>query len=250
MEMSRGLVSVGVSRQFVPAFSAGLSFGYDYQNWRFASPTALGGQSPWQDLEQQSISLRLSLALSKTVVTGLQPFVEWASETGVSRADALTYGGLVSVLKVFSPKFILGGGARVYRHFYRVRTTPFVILNWEISKRFRIANAFPAGPAGGGGIEFRYTPGPQYEFAIGGVLRTDRFRLADPGPFPGQVGEVHTVPLFLRASRNLGTKLRVDLYGAGMFDGNIAVTNDNGDKLAEDDYQTVPTVAVSLVGKF
>jgi hypothetical protein len=61
VEMSRALVSASVSRQFVPAFTAALNLGFDYQDWRFGSPAAFGGQAPWQELRQQAVSLRLRL---------------------------------------------------------------------------------------------------------------------------------------------------------------------------------------------
>lgn len=250
MEMSRALLSAGVTRQFVPAFSATLNMSLDYQDWSFGSPTAFGGEAPWQDLRQQAISLRLTQALSKTLVVGVQPFAEWASEPGVARDDALTYGGLASVVKVFSPKLTLGGGAKVQRMFYNVRTTPFFVLNWKVSERFRIANAFPASPAGGGGIEFRYTPSTVWEFGVGGVLRTDRFRLASPGPYPAHIAEIHNKPIFVRVSRNLGGGLRADLYGAGLVGGNIEITDGDGNHVVEDGYATVPAVALSLVGRF
>ena len=250
IEMSRALLSVGVTRQFVPAFSATLNMSLDYQDWKFGTPTAFGSQAPWQDLRQQAMSLRLTQALSKTLVVGVQPFVEWALETGVDLSDAMTYGGLASVVKVFSPKFTLGGGAKVQRMFYNVRTTPFFILNWKISERFRIANAFPASPAGGGGIEFRYTPTTAWEFGVGGVMRTDRYRLANPGPYPAHIAEVHNKPIFLRVSRNLGGGLRADLYGAGLIGGNIEITDGDGNHVVEDGYGTVPALAFSLVGRF
>ena len=250
MEAGRVLLSAGVSRQFVPAFSATLNVGFDRQDWRFGSPPAFGGRAPWQDLEQQTISLRLMQALSKSLVVGIQPFADWASESDVDRDDALTYGGVASVVKVFSPKLTLGAGVKLQRMFYNVRTTPFFVVNWKISERFRIANAFPASPAGGGGIELRYTPASAWEYGVGGVLRTDRFRLANPGPYPAHIAEIHNKPVFLRVSRSLGSGLRADLYGAGMVGGNIEITDGDGNHVVEAGYGMVPTIALSLVGRF
>src|SRR6185503_3513537 len=209
-----------------------------------------GGLSPWGRLQRQGVGLNLSLAFSPTVVVGVTPSVEWALESGANRDDALTYGGVVSMLKVFSPKLVLGAGAKVLRQFYSVKTSPFVIVNWQLTEKLRIANAISSGPLGGGGIELRYTPNERWEFAGGGVQRSDRFRLANGGLYPGEVAEVGSMPLFARASRSLDAKSRIDLYAGALINGSVKIKDSDGNDIATDDREIAPTVALTLSRKF
>jgi hypothetical protein len=131
-----------------------------------------------------------------------------------------------------------------------VKATPFVILNWKLTDRLRVANASPAGPLGGAGVELRYAPTPDWELAGGGVIRSDRWRLQEHGSSTGSVGETSFVPLLARLSRKLGAKARVDLY-AGVVTGNrLKLKNDDGHELAREDYATAPLVSASLSGRF
>jgi hypothetical protein len=146
---SNAALSASVTRQMVAAFAAGISARLSSEDWQFDSPAAFGGSPPWHQLQRSSVGVSLSLALSKTVLIGVSPSLEWALENDAESEDALTYGAVVSALKVLKPDLILGAGASVYRQFYSIKTSPFLIINWKLSEKLRIANALPAGPEGG-----------------------------------------------------------------------------------------------------
>src|SRR6185369_15888060 len=97
-------ISGSVTRQMVPAFAAGISARHVGEEWRMDAPAAFAGQAPWRDLQRSNVGLSLSLALSRSFLVGLNPVVEWAREPDVSADDALTYGAVVSAVKVVNPK--------------------------------------------------------------------------------------------------------------------------------------------------
>jgi len=250
LQWSSVTVSGSVTRQFVPAFSAGLSLRFADEDWRIRSATAFDGQAPWQHLQRPGASLNLSLALSRTLLVGVSPTVEWAYDSRADMADALIYGAVLSAAKVFSPRFTLGAGASMSRQFYSVKTSPFVIVNWKITDRLRLANAAPAGPLGGAGVELRYAPTPDWELAGGGVIRSDRWRLADDGPEAGNVGVTSSFPLLARLSRKLGQKARVDLYAGVMANNRLTLRDSDGKDLAHDGYGAAPTISATWSAKF
>jgi hypothetical protein len=250
VQWSSALLSGSVTRQFVPAFAAGLGLRCDFQDWRFGSPSAFNGKAPWQRLQRPGASLNLSLALSHTLVVGASPLVEWAYDSRANTADALIYGAVLSAAKVFSPRFTLGAGASISRQFYSVKSTPFIIVNWKITDRLRLANAVPAGPLGGAGVELRYAPTTDWELAGGGVWRSDRWRLESDGPAAGRVGETSFIPLLARLSRKLGPKTRLDLYAGALTNSRLTVKDSDGHEIAHDDYGVVPTFTATLSGKF
>jgi len=239
-------ISGSVTRQMVPAFAAGISARHVGEEWRMDAPAAFAGQAPWRDLQRSNVGLSLSLALSRSFLVGLSPVVEWAREPDVSADDALTYGAVVSAVKVVNPKLTLGAGASVNRMFYSVKVSPFLIINWKWSDRFRIANALPAGPEGGAGIEARWTLTPDWEAAGGGVLRSDRYRLANDAPYAGQIGETANVPMFARLSRKLGPHWKTDLYAGVLANGRLRIKDSDGNEVASTKYPLAPAVAISL----
>ncbi len=148
--------SGGVTRQFVPAFAAGLSVRYGDEAWRIQQATAFGDRAPWRHLQRPGASLNLSLALSRTLVVGVSPTADWAYDSRADVAEACTYGAVLSAFGVASPRFVLGGGVSLTRQFYSMKSSPFLIVNWRLSDRLRIANAPAAGPLGGAGVELRF----------------------------------------------------------------------------------------------
>ena len=243
----RFAIGAGVTRQFVPAFAAGVSVRHASETWHMDLPTAFDLSPPWRALRKNSVGLNLSLALSRSLILVMLPSAEWASDAGANRDDALIYGSALSVANVFGPNLTLGAGVSVRREFYSVKASPFAIVNWKLNERLRVANAHSAGPMGGSGIEVRWTLTPDWELAGGGVLRSDRFRLAKGSSFPGQVGETSSMPLFARASRKLGPALRLDVYAGGVARNRLRVKDsDSGDDLATTRYPFAPAIATTV----
>ena len=243
---SNAAFSASVTRQMVAAFAAGLSARFSSEDWQFESPAAFGGNPPWQGLQRSSLGVSLSLALSKTVLVGVSPSLEWALEDGANNGDALTYGAVVSALKVIKPDLILGAGASVYRQFYSIKTSPFLIINWKLNEQLRIANALPAGPEGGAGIELRWTLTPDWELAGGGVLRSDRYRLKATGSAAGNIGETSSMPMFLRLSRKLGSEFKADFYAGTMAQGRLRTRDSDGLQIASTSCSAAPAIAATI----
>ena len=136
------------------------------------------------------------------------------------------------------------------RQFYSVKTSPFVIVNWKLTERMRIANAASGGPLGGAGVELRYAPAPDWELAGGGVWRSDRWRLADDGLAAGRVGETSFIPLLARLSRKLGPKARLDLDAGVSTQNKLTVKNSEGNEVAHDHLGVVPIISAALSARF
>jgi len=243
---SSASLSGGVTRQFSVATSGGISARYAFEDWRFGSPTAFAGEAPWKDLHRATVGISVGQALSHTVLVIVSPSIEWAHETDADIGDALIYGAVVSAVKVVSPGRVVGLGASVYRKFYSVKVSPFVVVNWKLSDRLKLANALPAGPEGGAGVELRYQISRVWESAAGGVYRSDRTRLGKAGRYAGDVGETSFIPLFVRLTRRLGARSSVDVYGGAFLNGRIRVKTSGGDEIVSDDFSTAPAVAVTL----
>lgn len=247
---TRGNVSLSVSRRFVPAFSASLSAGYELTEWKFESPVAFGSTAPWKTIQRPSAGVGLQLALSPHFVLQMNPFAEWSSVRGVKTNDASTYGATLGAAGIFGPRLTLGGGAKIQRQFFNTKVTAFAIVNAQLSPTLRIANASPTGPLGGGGIELRHKPNETWEFAIGGVYSSTRFRLEPQGPGAGDVGETGGIPILARASYVTTAGLRADLSAGVLVNGRVERRDPDGRTLAKDDLASAPMVAFTLTNRW
>jgi hypothetical protein len=245
-----GIASGSVTRQFTPELSAGLALRYDFDDWKFSRPLAFGGVAPWRHLNAPNISVNLSYAAGSGLEIGISPVLGWAFESGANTSDALTYGAILAATKVFSPTLMLGAGFGVIRQIDDTKVFPFVIVRWQINDQWRLENPFPAGPAGGAGLELTYAPDDYWEFAGGGAYRSTRYRLDNAGVTPGGVGENRFFPLFARIARNFGAQTKVDLYAGLALDGRLSVSDANGTKVAKDDYSTAPLIGLTLAHRF
>ena len=245
-----GLASGRIARQFTPQASAGLTVRYDYQEWKFEAPTAFGGVAPWDHLNAPSIGLNLGYTYATDLQFGVTPTVEWSYESGAKTSDALTYGAVATIAKVYSPDLVLGLGVSVFRRINETKALPFLIVNWKINDRWRVANPFQAGPAGGGGLELVYAPDDHWEFAGGATYRSYRFRLREDGPTPNGIGENSFIPVFARISRTLTEKLRFDFYATIQTAAKLTVDNANGSGRYSEDYKIAPGMGATLAYRF
>jgi hypothetical protein len=244
------MVNGGWSWQATPQLGVGVLLGYDYQKWRFSNPVAFQGQAPWDQLNAISLGFNLDYAYSSDLRFGMTPVIEWAYETGASASNVLNYGAIVSVTRTFSPRLVLGAGVGVFRNIDETKVFPYVIIRWQIDDRWRLANPFQAGPAGGAGLELTYAVNDDWEIAGGGAYRSYRFRLNDSGIAPGGVGENRFFPLFVRASRTFGPATRLDLYAGASTGGRVSVDSAQGNQVARDDYKTAPAIGLTLSHRY
>ena len=67
---------------------------------------------------------------------------------------------------------------------------------------------------------------------------------------PNGGGEERGVPVFLRATRSLGTQMSLHLYGGVVVAGELRVDDPSGNTLRKVDYDPAPFVAATFVGRF
>jgi hypothetical protein len=245
-----GIARASLTRPLSQQLSADLDLRYEYQSWRWHEPVAFGNEAAWNNVNAPSIAVNFDYAYAQDLVLSLKPQVEWDYESGANTGDALTWGAVAAVTKVFSPSLALGVGLSAFRRIDKTQVLPFPIVNWQINDKWRIANPFDAGPAGGAGIEAIYSPNERWEIAEGVTYRSYRFRLATDNHTPSGVGENSFIPIFVRVTRKLTKDARIDFYGAITTYGKASVDYENGNGRYHDDYNIGPALAASFVLQF
>ncbi len=244
------LGSLDVLHQFTPAFAAGVSLRYGYEDWDFAGTPGAFRDTPWGDIHRPSVGFVFTYAPNDDLRFLAVPTVQWAYEQGASTGDALKGGAIFAATRKFSPTLSLGFGIGVFDELEKTRVFPFVLLDWQINERLRLGNPFRAGPAGGAGLELAYKFDDAWEVAAGGTWRSYRFRLDRDGPYPDGIGESRGVPLFLRTSYSVTRDARLDFLAGVLVGGKLIVSDSNGNDIAEDDHDAAPIVGITLRTRF
>jgi hypothetical protein len=240
-----GIAAKGtLGRAFGSRFTAGLTLGYGYEDWRFGTPGALGGAAPWGAIHSPSIGASMRYRYSDTVTFLLSPQVEWEYEKGASTSDAVSYGAVVGALYTYSKTLTVGLGAAAFRQINDTKVFPFVIVNWQINDKLLLSNPLEAGPTGGPGLELTYEINDAWDAGVGVAFREARFRLRRDGPVPNGIGRDKGVPIFAHLSFTPSRALAVDFYAGAIVDGNLRVLNENGSTVSSSDYKAQPVLGI------
>jgi len=242
--------SATLGGSIAPRITASAGVKYAYENWRFGTPGTLGPVAPWSEVQGPSFDLSVSYRYSDQLAFFLGPQVGWTYETGASASDALSYGAAIGASYAHSPTLFLGVGAGVFRQIDQTRVFPFLIVNWQITDQWRLANPLKAGPTGGPGIELAYAISDRWDVAFGAAFREARFRLRSDGPTPNGIGVDKGVPLFARLSYQPSPPISVDFYAGAIVAGELRVLNSDGATVSASDYNTSPIFAISAIYTF
>ena len=225
---------------------AGLTLSYDHTDYDFSPPTAFGAVAPWGDVRRIGISAPVILRGATEWSYLVTPSVDYVMEDDAKSSEAVIYGAVLGAAKRFGPDQMLGLGIGAFDRLEELRVFPFILVDWRLTDRLRLANPLEAGPTGGAGLELSYQAGADWMLGGGAAYRSIRFRLDETGPFPNGIGEQRGIAGFVHAGRPLGGGFRFDLYAGAIFGGELRVENANGDKLISRDFDPAPFVGVAI----
>lgn len=244
-----GIVAASLGTQVNPQWNVGFNISYGVESWSFSSPTAFGGQSPWGTINRPSVGFNVGYAVQPDLRVFVAPAFQWDYETNASMS-AQNFGAVVGVSKAFSRDQVIGLGLGVFHQIDANRYFPFLIVNWKLDDKWKIANPFRAGPTGGAGLEAVYTVDDDWEFAAGGTYRQYRFRLREDGPNANGIGQNQGIPLFARLSRKMGKDAQFDVYAGATVGGALKLYDPNGNLLVKSDYSVAPFLAATFSANF
>ena len=240
------ILRAGATRPFGNGHQAGLTFSYDFTDYRFSSPAAFGGLAPWDDVHRVGLSTPFVIRGTGGWGFLVTPSLDYLMEEGASSSDALSYGAVLAASRRFDADLQLGLGFGIFDQLEEVKVFPFIVVDWKLGERWRLANPLPAGPTGGGGLELNYRFDAGWTLGGGAAYRSVRFRLSEDGSFANGIGETRSVAAFLHAARDLGPNSRLGLYAGALFAGELRVESASGDELARQDFDPAPFFGAAL----
>lgn len=248
--MFGAIVRAGVQTGFGGTNLAGLTVNYDYLDYSFSDPAAFGGVAPWNVVRRYGVAAPLVFGVADRWALGFIPSVDWFRENGADEGEALTWGGVVSASRFFDGGNLLGLGVGVFQRLEKTSVFPLLLINWKLTDRWRLTNPLSAGPTGPAGLEIDYRLDGGWNIGLGAAWRTTRFRLSEAGPVPNGIGEESGLPVFLRATRNFGTGISMNLYAGVVTAGQLRIEDPDGNGLREVDVDPAPLFGVTFSARF
>ncbi|HHP7234999.1 MAG TPA: hypothetical protein ACFCUC_10260 [Desulfobacterales bacterium] len=249
-DVNRHYLNFDAMHQINRDLRLGLGLNYGYEDWNFDDRTDIAGASLWSDLHRAGVSLPIFYRVGYDWSLGLTPTVEFSGESGADFSDSLIYGGGISATRSFGDNLFLGLGFGIFDELEETVFFPFIVIDWQISEQFRLANPYQAGPAGPAGLELICAPAETWELGIGGAYRSLRFRLDDGGAVPDGVVENEFFVGFLRVGKALGRSFSLDLSGGFLFNGELSIEDADGNGIGDEDYDPAPFAALTFSGEF
>ncbi len=228
----------------------GLDLQYVLDDWKFDAPAAFGGIAPWDRIHYFGVSMPISTMLDNDCQLLVVPTMQYAGESGADTGDSMIYGAVLAGSRTVRPGLTLGLGVAMFRQTDQTRVTPYIAVDWRIDERWRLANPDQTGPAGPAGIEHSYRIDDRQDLGFTAAFRSDRFRLDANGPTHGGIGEVRSIPVYLRYSNALAPGIQFSAYAGAALSSRVTIEQANGGSEMNDDLGNAAIVGLSLSGRF
>lgn len=235
--VNRGVVQLNSKRRVGDHLFAGLTLGYEEDNYRFSNSAV----QPWNDIRtfQFGLSLRY-LATEKWALFGL-PLLRYSSEKGKDLSDGREYGLLAGASYRFSDKLSLGPGFGVIsgiggeEDFF-----PILLVNWNITDTVTLETGRGIAASRGPGLALKWKPASQWELSLAARYEKSRFRLTTDN----NIGEDKSVPVVLTASWKHSKRFMLTGFTGVETSGKLSVEDSDGDKIESLPYDTAPLAGI------
>lgn len=231
----------------------GLNLSHDFADYRFTGNTTLaGGAKPWGAIHTLNLGGSLQRELAPTWKILITPSISVSREDDARWDNAISYGGYAALTHDFTSDLSLGMGVGAFNNLDKISFIAGLAIKWRITDRLMLANPFRPGVTGPAGLELSYRMDNGWNIGGGMAYRHNRFRLnSNSNSYTSNgIGDVTSIPAWLRLSHNLGKNLNFDLYSGVVLGGKLQIDDSNGSRLSSDHHQPAPFMAVTISARF
>ena len=250
-EFNVTIVEGGVSAQSIlsDTLSLGLNFDYAFDQYDFSGSSGIGGLDPWEDIHTMRVGVLLNYRMSDDWVIYGGPLLVAARESGASFSDSDSYGGVIGLQYRQSETLTWGLGVGFIDRLEDGDTQvfPAIVVNWQIKDGMRLASNSNSRRSG---VELVFDLNKTTEVAVGLGYEWSRFRLDDKDIAPDGIGEVTSVPIWVRYSLKPSSDLTINLTGGISAGGTIEIEDSSGNSLRDEDFDPAAFVGVSVTFNF
>ena len=209
------------------------AFGYRFDGLDNVIP---GPLDPWDTVHVVRLSPRMSYAIDDTWSLFGGPIGEFSGENGARFSKSIRGGALFGAQWRPNEKLMIGLGVlgiTAIEDDFLIQ--PVILVNWQINDAWRFTTQ--SWTSRGGRLEIIYAFAGSWEASLAGGRERERFRLdRSTGSYSQGTGEETSLPVTLRLSKTLRNKMKIDVYGGIVVDGELRIEDEQGDGIAVSDF--------------
>lgn len=228
LKRNSGLFSLSYMRPFNRHFITIISAKYDLLDYQWTAPSLFeGAVHPFGYVKRYGADLKLMFRSDDGWTGLISPSIQYAYAEGANSDDARSWGVVATAMKMLKSGNTLGIGIGYFNDINKVRTIPFLAINWNLNEQWSIANPFNTGFSGPAGLELKYKWDPKLEFGLGSSKRSHRFLVATENI--GTI-EINEWVSFLRAGYDFTDDFSVNAYLGYIFSSEIEFSRSDRDE--------------------
>jgi hypothetical protein len=228
------------------------SLGYNWDTYDFSGSGALTGLDPWDDVHNLAFRAILNWRIDDKYWLFGGPVVAMSAEDGADYSNAVTAGAQFGVRWRTSEDFNIGIGITAISQVDDDPwVMPLVFFNWNFEENWTLrAGAFDIGSQGGPGVEVAWLFAERWEASLGFMYERNRFRLDGSAVAPEGVGQIESFGMYGKIAWVFNEQTRAWLTVGTALAGTLRLENDDGRKIADEDFDPAPFIGLRAEFRF
>jgi opacity protein-like surface antigen len=249
--VSRGFVQGSLGYAWDRRTSVSLSLGAGNSNYDFSSQATIGGQQPWDEIEDYRISLPVRFSPTENTDVILIPSVRTFRESGASLSEGRTEGFIGGMSWKLSDTLTIGPGMGWFSEIGGGSNAfPILVIDWDITDKLSLSTGRGLAASQGPGLTLDYQLAKKWKLGLAGRYEKTRFALNVDAPGSGEVGEDRSLPLVVSLDYTLWPMTSITAMIGAEFEGTLRLEDGNGSRIAQSDFDTAPIIGLSFSYRF
>lgn len=231
--------------------STSLSFGYAHTSYQFNALTGPWAPEPWGGVHTLSLSAPIRRSVGSNWMLLAIPSIRTTSEDNADLGQSIVGGIITGMSYQVRPGLSIGPGFGVLTQLEdSVNVFPIVLVDWAISKKFKLQTGRGFGASQGPGLVLSYALNDSWNFMIGGRMERFRLRLNSNGRVPNGVGQDRKASVSFGAQYAMGKVGFITLYTGINLSGELELNDASGNEIVATDYDSTPFIGLNASIRF
>jgi hypothetical protein len=247
----RWFLSAGLDYGWNARTSLGVSVGTGRSIYDFNEFTSLGGEAPWDTIEDSRLTVTGRFGVGETATVLIIPTMRLNGEKGASTSDGRTYGLFSAIAWRINENLTIGPGIGIFSRLENgTRFFPVLVIDWNINDRWSLSTGRGLASSQGPGLTLGYKLNQDWSLGLSGRWEDVEFRLDDEGPAAGGVGRDQSVPMVFRADLKPNDVLSLSIFTGLEFFGKLKLKDADGLVIDESKYDPALIVGGTFEFRF
>ncbi|WP_193142472.1 MULTISPECIES: hypothetical protein [unclassified Meridianimarinicoccus] len=241
---SAGVVNFGASFLLTRRTGVGVGVEIGRGRYDFDDVPAIGKSF---DYRSDSISLSYDFRLGDTGFGFIAPTVRWNGEIDGDMDKAMTWGMFAGAAWRVSPNLVIGPALGIFSKLDDdVQVFPFLLVEWDITERLQLATGEGLGATQGPGLALTYALNDAWSVGIAGRVENVEFRLDDDASVPDGIARDQSFPLVASVGWEPNDQVRLAAFAGVQTNGRFTLSDKDGRKQVQRDYDNAPIFGAIL----